>query len=362
MSIVAPQNSFQLMSFANSPFRRWGRFVGSSLLLASLCFSGSAWAEEVAITDAARAHFRAGVNLMQDPDGARYGEAFVEFRRAYQDSPSWKILGNLGICAMKLERTGEAIEAFEKYLEEGGENLSPEEREQVQRDLETQRTSVTWLTVSSVPEGATLLDRRIPLAGSPVENRYSALAGPRRIGVRNGRHEMTVRLEGHEPVTWSFEANGGEVEHVFELKEDAAPVSEQPAAASAQPVVTESTVLERPTPTGVYVGAGLTGAFAVAATVTGILALDKNSKYDEANGSDEEAASKYKKSGQALNVTTDILIGSALVAAGTTAYLYFTRPSVEVQASEGATRDEQQFALAPVVLRGGGGLWFQGEF
>lgn len=358
MSPAAPS---QPMLHAQPPFRRWGRLVGSTLLFACLTFSNSALAEEVAITDGARAHFRAGVNLMQDPDGARYGEAFVEFRRAYQDSPSWKILGNLGICAMKLERTGEAIEAFEKYLEEGGESLSASERAQVQRDLETLRTSVTWLTVSSVPEGATVLDRRIPLAGRPVENRYSALSAARRIGVRNGRHEMTVTLEGYDPVTWSFEANGGELEHVFELsKPEIAPV--QAAPEQSQPAVTEEVVTERPTPTGVYVGAGVTGALAVAATVTGILALNKNSKYEEANGSDPDAAQEYKSSGQALNVTTDILIGSAIVAAGTTAYFYFTRPSVEVQASEGAVRDEAQFALAPVVLRGGGGLWFQGEF
>ena len=70
-------------------------------------------AQDVPISDEARAHFTTGVNLLQDPDGARYEEAYREFKEAYAESPSWKILGNLGICAMKLERDSEAISAFD---------------------------------------------------------------------------------------------------------------------------------------------------------------------------------------------------------------------------------------------------------
>lgn len=62
--------------------------------------------QEVQITERARALFRAGVTLLQDPDGARYEEAYQQFKAAYAESPSWKILGNLGYTAMKLERTG----------------------------------------------------------------------------------------------------------------------------------------------------------------------------------------------------------------------------------------------------------------
>ncbi len=71
-------------------------------------------AHEVEISERARGHFTAGVNLLQDPDGARYEEAYREFKAAYAESPSWKILGNLGLASMKLERDGEAIEAYQK--------------------------------------------------------------------------------------------------------------------------------------------------------------------------------------------------------------------------------------------------------
>src|SRR6187549_2089823 len=146
-------------------FKRLGfGLVCSAWLLAAPAFA------DVQITEAARQHFKAGVNLMQDPDGARYEEAYREFSAAYADSPSWKILGNLGIAAMKLERDGEAIASFEKYLQEGAAALTPEESAQFQRDLDTLKAGVVRLTIDVNEPGATIIDERVPVAGSPVRN------------------------------------------------------------------------------------------------------------------------------------------------------------------------------------------------
>src|SRR5688500_2081025 len=109
--------------------------------------AGAQGADDPPITEEARQHFAAGVNLLQDPEGARYEEAYREFTAAYRASPSWKILGNLGIAAMKLERDGEAISAFEKYLSGGASALAPEEREQFQRDLNTLKAGVVRITL-----------------------------------------------------------------------------------------------------------------------------------------------------------------------------------------------------------------------
>src|SRR5688500_17175922 len=47
----------------------------------------------------ARKQFQAGVNLLDDPDGARYEDAYLAFRKAYELSRSPKVLGNIGYCA-----------------------------------------------------------------------------------------------------------------------------------------------------------------------------------------------------------------------------------------------------------------------
>src|ERR1043165_9599064 len=76
--------------------------VASGFVLCSMLVAAEAAADGGPITEEARAHFSAGVSFLQDPDGARYDDVYREFKAAYAVSPSWKILGNLGIAAMKL--------------------------------------------------------------------------------------------------------------------------------------------------------------------------------------------------------------------------------------------------------------------
>lgn len=323
---------------------------------------------EIAITERARAHFRAGVNFLQDPDGARYAEAYREFQTAYAESPSWKILGNLGISAMKLERDGEAVEAFTKYLAEAGTRIADSERAQVQRDLDTLSAGVVWVTVRSTPAGAQLTDERIPLAGSPVLNRYGEMAQEVRVGVRPGRHRMTVELAGYEPSVWSFDAqSGGTLDHTFELKKieekTEAPAGVAPSKGTNEPVGTG----ERPIPTGVYIGAAATGVLLVGGVVTGILASGKHSDFEEKNdavkngtcgttcAADQKDAESLRDSGQTMNLMADIMFGGAVVAAGVTTYLYLTRPEV-------TPGQDTAFVVAPTALPNGGGLWMQGKF
>ncbi len=316
--------------------------------------------DEVVISERARAHFRAGVAFLQDPDGARYAEALREFQAAYVDSPSWKILGNLGICAMKLERDGEAVEAFTKYLAEGGSRIEASERAQVQRDLDMLSAGVVWVKLRSTPPGAQFTDERIPVAGAPVINRYTDTEAELRIGLRPGRHRMTVELPGYQTATWSFDAqSGASLDRTFEL------VPEEQAKPTTAPVSVgvesgRASEPERPTPTGVYIGLAATGALAVGGGVTGLLALQKQKDYEDANksitSSDERKnAEDLRSSGQTLNLVADVLFAGALVAGGVTAFLYFTRPEVTV-GSETAVR------VAPAPLPGGGGLWMQGQF
>jgi hypothetical protein len=204
--------------------------LGTGLLILSV--SAPALAADVVINDEARAHFTAGVNLLQDPDGARYEEAYREFKAAYAASPSWKILGNLGISAMKLERDGEAIESYKKYLAEGGKQVEADERAQFQRDLSTLEAGVVRLTLESDPPGAIVEDERFPASGNAIRNSYS-LTGPAQIGVRAGRHRFTAKLAGRTDAVWEVELSPKQQQsYTFKLAEPtaAAPVAATPAS------------------------------------------------------------------------------------------------------------------------------------
>lgn len=319
--------------------------LGFGLVCSAWLLTAPAFAADVEITEAARQHFKAGVNFMQDPDGARYEEAYREFTAAYAAAPSWKILGNLGIASMKLERDGEAIDAMEKYLSEGGDELPEEERAQFERDLSMLKSSVVQVTLTSVPPGVVVTDERIPVQGTAVANRYTLETGQLELGIRTGHHRMVARLDGYQDVTWEFDAAPGTAQsHRFELK----PAAQATVADTtpAEPVADDGAqAMERPVPTGVFIGLAATGVFTVGATVTGIMALGQKSEFDDKNGVDEAAAQDAHDSTETLNLVTDVLIAGAVVSAAVTTYLYLDRPAVP------AGQDAGRFRVTPAVGR-----------
>lgn len=318
-------------------------FTGAVLL------ASAARAQDAEISDSARTHFQAGVNFMQDPDGARYEEAYREFTAAYQASPSWKILGNLGITAMKLERDGEAIAAFEKYLAGGAASLAPDEKEQFQRDLATLKAGVVQLGIDVSLPGAVILDERVPVTGSTVRNQYTPTDKHVDIGVRAGHHKLTAKLAGYEDAVWEVDAVSGVAQrHAFVLKKPS-PISPGGGGAAAANT-------DRPTPTGVYIGLAATGVFAVGAGVTGALALGRKSKFDDANDGLHVAKAKDLHDGvKTFNLVTDVLIGAAVVSAGLTTYLYLSHPSA-------ATPTAGWLRVQPQVGINTGSLQLEGAF
>jgi hypothetical protein len=210
-----------------------------------------------AISLEAREHFAAGVALLQDPDGEKIEEAYREFRTAFEMSGSAKILGNIGLCAMKLERDGEAIEAYARYLREVP-NIDADERAQIVRDLQTLTVGVARLAISTDKPGVRLVDVRVPVRGERITNVYGPVDGKTSIGLRPGHHVITARLAGYDEATWEVEAYaGGRDEHAFAMRKTV-------VAAPAGPAV------ERPTPSvapWVVMGGG--GAMLAAGAISG---------------------------------------------------------------------------------------------
>jgi len=108
------------------------------------------------------------------------------------------------------------------------------------------------------------------------------------------------------------------------------------------------------------VGVAITGALAAGGAVVGVLASGKRSDYNTANANiqtqaDQDHAKSLKDSGTTLNLVADGLFAGAVVAAGVTAVLFFTRPTHEAPAA--AT-----WKLSPAVASNGGGLFLSGSF
>jgi hypothetical protein len=278
----------------------------------------------------ARTHFAAGVNLLRDPLKPRYEEAYREFKTAYSLSPAVQILGNLGLCAMMLERDSEAIEAYENYLK-GMIDIAPAEKEQIERDLSTLKLGVAKVTFTSNIPDTTIIDKRVPTQGDAVNNVYGPMMAftPMQIGIRQGHHIITARANGKE-LTWEVDAPGGDLGvHPFEFQEEKAPT---PVNNNANPITYQPPPPppDRPIPKTFWYGVGATAVFGVATVVMGIVSVGEKSSYNDANnGTNPERADTLRTRAQAFNVTTDVLLLGTVAAAAITGFIYVTRPEKE---------------------------------
>jgi hypothetical protein len=266
-------------------------------------------ADPTGISEQARRHFAAGVALLQDPEGEKVEEAYREFRTAYDVSGSAKILGNMGFCAMRLERDGEAIEAYSRYLREVLD-IDPDERAQIVRDLQTLTVGVARLTIEVDKPGVRIVDVRIPVRGGRVTNTYGPVTGKLEIGVRPGHHLITAKLPDHEDEQWEIEA--------FAASREKTSFTMRPEAVATAPA---PVYRPRPTNPGPWIVMGIGGAMILGGAVTGIVALGKTNDIEDKCPGDVcprsfDLDGERSSAKTFVRITDLLLIGGGVVAAG----------------------------------------------
>ena len=190
--------------------------------------------------------------------------------------------------------------------------------------MSTLKSGVVRVTLNINLPGALVTDSRTNTRGEKVVNVYgpSELQGPLKIGVRSGRHQMTIKQTGYQDVTLDFDAPAGGTitKDVTLQKAEEGKQGGGPATPTGVP---------RPIPTGFYIGVAATGALTVGATVVGIMALGKNKDFEAANnGRSILHAQDLHDQANTSDLVNDVLVGGAVVAAGVSAFLFFGRPTV----------------------------------
>ncbi|HEX6275451.1 MAG TPA: tetratricopeptide repeat protein, partial [Polyangiaceae bacterium] len=129
-----------------------------SALLVLQTLAGSVHAEERSAKAQAREHFQTGLALVRKG----YIEQAVEaFENAYRTSPRYAVLYNLGQAYAMLGRSTEAVQAFERYLNEGGNKIAPARRDEVLDLIEQQKARSGRAEFDIHPAGAeTFIDGR----------------------------------------------------------------------------------------------------------------------------------------------------------------------------------------------------------
>jgi hypothetical protein len=224
------------------------------------------------VVDQAKAHFRRGVTLYAEQD---FRAALIEFRRAYEISPSWGVLFNIGQTSFELLDYAGALKSLERYLTEGGAAVPAARRTTVEKEIIDLRERVSTLSVRANVDGADIaIDDEI-VARTPLAAPLLVSAGRRKITVTKAGRVTAVRmldLAGRDHADLALD--------LPEVTAPAAPIivrsDDRAPSPSAAPAPSRGA---SPLTVGTF---ALAVVGAAAGTTFGILALSEKSELDRA--------------------------------------------------------------------------------
>jgi hypothetical protein len=293
------------------------------VVILSVCTAGAVRAEDVVppveakgeaplSADAQAAErFRRGMQLFDDGD---FALALVELERAYELSPNYRALYNIGLVNIQLARYATAARTLRRYLEEGGEAVPAERRAEVGALLENLALRTATLTLVVRTAAA-----EVSLDGRKVE--AGELAQP--ILVDAGEHRIEAAAEG------------------FRARSYAVKVASQDRASveiALEPLPLESPVLPRPEPAPepqrrvFWPGVIGTAALAAGAVTSFAIMMRARSELSTLKSDPGSSAREREDLAQRVNVSAvsaDALTGLSLIGGGVTLYLSLRKQPVE---------------------------------
>jgi hypothetical protein len=272
----------------------------------------------------AKERFERALTLYDDHD---YDAALVEFHRAYDLAPSYKILYNIAKIERVQNKYSAALTNFQRYLELGGAEVPADRRDEVQKEVAVLKTRVAFLTIKTNVDGADVYIDDDPICSERAVASTcigkTPLQAP--VIVNPGRRKVSISKRGYITAASGVSVAGGDTVAVnLEL------VDIRPKAVDNGP-------RDR-----AIVSWVATGVLAAGAGTMGVLTLTKKNRYNDdlnlppcANQTinsnscltdPSSTLSSDQSQVKTLALVTDILTGAAVVAAGIS--IYFTAKAV----------------------------------
>lgn len=278
----------------------------SLVLAAALAISPMQVAFASPVEQEAKERFERGVELYQTGD---VQAAYIEFTRAHELAPNYRLLFNIGQTAAELKDYVTARESFRLYLEQGGPEISQERVAQVKEEIKQIEQYLAWVSLDiNVKDAIVTLDGRQLNAVS---------TDPRGILVSAGRRTITVNKTGYEPWSKTIDVAG---QDQLSIEIELVPL---PRAITRTPVV-NTTPKEQLPPRKrrlgalFWTGASLTLLFGATGTTLGFLTLRTQERHLELRKQVPVTQVTLDRSSRRLRhyaLATDISIGLAATAA-----------------------------------------------
>ncbi|MFH1435817.1 MAG: PEGA domain-containing protein, partial [Pseudomonadota bacterium] len=183
-------------------FLLWGLFAGPAFGQKKKGGAGDEASKE------AKQRFARGVEFFNNGE---YAAALAEFHWAYEVSPHYMVLFNIGRCYAKIGKHIEAIDYFQEYLKEAGDNIPGKRKEEVRKELDALIKIIAYLDVEVNVKGAEIMIAGKVAGTYPLEGKIKVEPGP---------HTVSVSAEGYKSTSKDIVVAGGATMTVdFELEE-----------------------------------------------------------------------------------------------------------------------------------------------
>ncbi len=320
--------------------------------LIGLLIPSGARAQSSAAEDAGSA--KAGIRFQQAVELYREGSyegALAEFRKAYQISPSYRVLYNIAQTQYALHDFVSAYRSLKQYVTEGGTEIPADRRSQVDDMSAKLAERIARLDITTEVDGADIRIDDVSAGKSPLGEA---------VLVNVGTHKVSAVKAGSPEAVRVVTVAGKEILKVDIHME--VPVVVSPARASGSqhvPIVVKTEAPSRPSRAGLITSISTTVALAAGTGVCGYLALraqddfkNQLNTYPNTKAKIDDARTKSKNYGY----MTDALGAATLLSGGAAIYLWLTSDASNPKPAKAGKATV--IGLAPTV----GGMVLQGNF
>jgi hypothetical protein len=326
--------------------------------LTALAFPQSTLAQSKAGEDIdsanAAARFQIAVDLYHE---GSYEGALAEFKKAYQLSPSYRVLYNIAQAQYALHDFVAAYKSLIQYRNEGGDDIPADRRDQVAELLAKLRERIAHLEITTNMIGAEVRIDEVTVGSSPLPGPIPVNVGQRKISVVKaglpiaartvtvaGKESTKVDIHIEPPAAGALAASAKATGNAGITSASLNAKAQTPASRSRLPLI---------------LSLSATGALGIATGVVGYLALSaqndlKNqiNTYPNTKDQIDSARTRSKNYGYAA----DALGAATIISAA--ASVYFLLSHRNDQRESGGKKQGGSVVVAPTL----DGMMVQGSF
>lgn len=281
----------------------------------------------------------------EDEAKAFYVDAIAAYKKAIETGDLVELNYELALVEEKLGRIDDAVRHL-RLVVQATEGVRPDVQRKANAKHDELLMQVGVVNLQVQPEGATISIDGNQIGVAPLTETLVLMPGT---------YTLTFASDGYQPRDAELKVEAGsEIERSFELEPiqivvEPVPVEDDdPVPVSPPP---------RPSKAPLYVGGGVTVAALGVGIATGILAVGRHGTFT-ASDSTRAERDDAQSAGKRFALISDISLGTAVVAAGFTAYWYFAkyRPGLASAESARQSSEMSKLDLVPWVQRDAGGV------